>query len=74
MLDLQSIEDENERAKAMKRRIEEDRKKAQRVKETEEKTDQKEREKLHRSLEKSTEKGKSKMDPPKSQKMRVPLL
>ena len=54
MVDLQSIEDENERAKAMKRRIEEDRKKALRVKEAEERADQKEREKLQKSLEKST--------------------
>ena len=50
MLDLQGIEDENERAKAMKRRIEEDIKKTLRVKEAEEKTNQKEREKLHKSL------------------------
>ena len=64
MVDLQSIEDENERAKAMKRRIEEDRKKALRVKEAEERADQKEREKLQKSLEKSTKKGKKKMDPP----------
>jgi hypothetical protein len=54
MLDLQGILDENERAKAMKRRIEEDRKKALRVKEAEEKADQKEREKNQKSLEKST--------------------
>jgi hypothetical protein len=74
MLDLQRIEDENERAKAMKRRIEEDRKKALRVKEAEEKADQKEREKLEKSLEKSTKKGRKKMNPPQSQKERVPLL
>ena len=36
MVDLQCIEDENERAKAIKRRLEEDRKKALRVKEAEE--------------------------------------
>ena len=64
MVDLQGIEDENERAKAMKRRIEEDRKKALRVKEAEERADQKEREKLQKSLEKSTKKGKKKMNPP----------
>ena len=64
MLDLQCIEDENERAKAMKRRIDEDRKKALRVKEAEERADKKEREKLEKSLEKSTKKGKRKMDPP----------
>jgi hypothetical protein len=60
MLDLQSIEDENERAKAMKRRIEEDRKKALRVKEAEERADKKEREKLQKSLEKPSKKGKKK--------------
>ena len=38
----------------MKRRIEEDRKKALRVKEAEERADKKEREKLQKSLEKST--------------------
>ena len=64
MVDLQGIEDENERAKAMKRRIEEDRKKALRVKEAEERADQKEREKLQKSLEKSTKKGKKRMNPP----------
>ena len=74
MLDLQGIEDENERAKAMKRRIEEDRKKTLRVNEAEEKADQKEREKLQKSLEKSTKKGRKKMNTPQSQKERVPLL
>ena len=64
MVDLQCIEDENERAKAMKRRIKEDRKKALRVKEAEEKDDKKEREKLEKSLKKSTKKGKRKMNPP----------
>ena len=64
LLDLQCIEDQNERAKVMKRRIEEDRKKAQRVKEAEERGDQREREKLQKSLEKSTKKGKKMMDPP----------
>jgi hypothetical protein len=37
MVDLVGIEDETERAKAIKRRIEEDRKKALKVKEAEEK-------------------------------------
>ena len=74
MVDLQCIEDEKERAKAMKRRIEEDRKKALRVKEAEERADQKEKEKLQKSLEMSTKKGKKKMNPLRSQKERVPLL
>ena len=64
MVDLECIEDENERAKAMKQGIEEDRKKSLKVKEAEDKADQKEREKLQQSLEKSTKNGKRKMDPP----------
>jgi hypothetical protein len=58
MIDLQGIEDEHERAKALSRRLEEDRKKALRVKEAEEKAAQKEMEKLQKSLEKTTMKGK----------------
>ena len=54
MIDLQSIEDEHERAKALSRRLEEVRKKALRLKEAEEKAAQKEMEKLERSLEKTT--------------------
>jgi hypothetical protein len=73
MLDLQSIEDENERAKAMKRRIEEDRKKALRVKEAEERADQKEREKLQKSLEKPSKKGKRKMNPPPEPEGKSPV-
>jgi hypothetical protein len=57
----------------MKRRIEEDRKKALRVKEAEERVDQKEREKLQKSLEKSNKKGKRKMNL-LNQKVRVQLL
>jgi hypothetical protein len=63
MVDLQGIKDENKRAKTMKRRFEEDRKKALRVKEVEERADQKEREKVQKSLEKSIKNGK-KMNPP----------
>ena len=73
MLDLQCIEDENERAKAMKRRIEEDRKKALRVKEAEERADQKEREKQQKSLEKSTKKGRKKMNPPPEPEGKSPV-
>ena len=64
MIDLQAIEDEHERAKALSRRLEEDRKKSLRVKELEEKTAVREMEKLQRSLEKTTMKGKRKMNPP----------
>ena len=63
MVDLQGIEDEHERAKALARRLEEDRKKALRVKEAEEKAAQKEMEKLQRSLEKTNMRGKKKMHP-----------
>jgi hypothetical protein len=58
MVDLQGIEDEHERAKALSRRIEEDRKKALRVKEAEEKAAQKEVAKIQRSLEKTNMRGK----------------
>jgi hypothetical protein len=50
MLDLHAIENENERTKEMKRRIEKDRKKALRIKKAEEKVDQKELERLQKSL------------------------
>ena len=63
MVDLQCIEDEHERAKALSRRLEEDRKKSLRVKEAEEKAAQKEMEKLQRSLEKTNMKGKKKIHP-----------
>ena len=46
MVDFQGIEDENERAKAMTRRIKEDQKKALRVKEAKERAGQRVREKL----------------------------
>ena len=64
MIDLQGIEDEHERAKALSRRLEEDRKKSLRVKELEEKAAAREMEKLQRSLEKPTTKGKRKLNPP----------
>ena len=64
MVDLQGIEDEHERAKALSRRLEEDRKKALRVKEAEEKAAQKEMEKLQKSLEKTNMRGKKKFHPP----------
>ena len=63
MVDLQGIEDEHERAKALSRRLEEDRKKLLRVKELEEKAAARDMEKLQKSLEKTTMKGKRKMIP-----------
>jgi len=73
MLDLHAIEDENERAKAMKRPFEEDRKKALRVKEAEERVDKKEREKVEKTLEKSIKKGKKKMNPPPEPEGKSPI-
>ena len=64
MIDLQNIEDEHERAKALLRCLEEDRKKSLKMKELEEKAAVREMEKLQRSLEKTTMKGKRKMNPP----------
>ena len=72
MVDLQGIEYENERAKALKRQIKEDRKKTLKVKEAEERADQKEREKVLKSLEKSTKKGIKNMNPLQSQEVKVP--
>jgi hypothetical protein len=74
MIDLQGIEDEQERAKAMKRQLEEDQKKALRVKEVEERGDKKKRKKVQKSVKKSSRKGKRKMNPPENQKVRVSLL
>ena len=68
MIDLQCIEDEEERAKALSRRLEEDKKKALRVKEAEEKAARKEAEKLQKSQEKITKKGKKNMNPPSDPK------
>ena len=64
MVDLIGIEDETERAKALKRRIEEDRKKAQKVREAEQKAEQKELEKQQRAQEKTAKKGKKKVTTP----------
>jgi hypothetical protein len=58
MVDLHGIENEHERAKALSQRLEEDRKKGLRVKETDEKTAQKEMKKLQKSLEKTIRRGK----------------
>jgi hypothetical protein len=74
MLDLQGIQDENERAKALKRRIEEDGKKTLKVKEVEERAEQKKREKLEKSLEKSTKKDKKKMDPTQDPEGKSPIV
>ena len=72
MLDLQGIEDESERAKALARRIEEDRKKAQKVREAEERALQKELEKEQKAKEKSTRKGKKKASTPGQGDMNSP--
>ena len=72
MVDLEGIEDEHERAKALSRRLEEDRKKALKVKEAEEKAAQKEMAKLHNSLEKTNKRGKKKMNPPPDPECKSP--
>jgi hypothetical protein len=64
MQDLKGIEDDNDRAKALKRRIEEDRKKALKVKEAEEKAHLKELERQQKAAAKSTKKGKKKVSTP----------
>jgi hypothetical protein len=70
MVDLQAIEDEQERAKALSRRLEEDRKKALRVKEAEEKAAQKELERIQKSLEKTNMRGKKNLNPPSEPKIK----
>ena len=64
MQDLKGIEDDNERAKALKRRIEEDRKKALKVKEAEEKAQLRELERQQKAAGKSAKKGKKKVTTP----------
>ena len=71
MVDLQAIEDEHERAKALSRRLEEDRKKALRVKEAEEKAAQKELERIQKSLEKTSMRGKKKLNPPSEPEAKI---
>jgi hypothetical protein len=65
MEDLKGIQDDNDRAKALKRRIEEDRKKALKVKEAEEKAHLKELERQEKATAKSTKKGKKKVATPR---------
>jgi hypothetical protein len=64
MEDLKGIQDNNDRAKALKRRIEEDRKKALKVKEAEEKAHLKELERREKAAAKSTKKGKKNVATP----------
>ena len=64
MLDLNAIEDESAREKAVRRRLDSDRKKAQKVKEAEEKAEHREMEKLERAAEKAAKKGKKKVTTP----------
>lgn len=61
MVDLDGIEDKEAREKAMKKRLESDKKKAQKVKDAEEKAEQREREKQERAAEKGKTKGKRKV-------------
>ena len=66
----EDMDDLNERAKALKRRIEEDRKKALKVKETEEKTHPKELERQQKVAAKSTKKCKKKVTTPRGVEVR----
>ena len=72
MIDLQGIEDEQERAKALSRHLEQDRKKTLRVKEAEEKAARKDMEKFQKSQEKSNKRGKKKMNPPSEPECKSP--
>ena len=73
MDDLKGIQDDNERAKALKRRIEEDRKKTLKVKEAEEKANLKELERQQKAAAKSTKKGKKKVTTPGEVEMKSPV-
>ena len=64
MEDLNGIQDDNDMAKALKRRIEVDRKKTLKVKEAEKKTHLKEFERQHKATAKSAKKGKKKVTTP----------
>ena len=73
MDDLKGIQDDNERAKALKRRIEEDRKKALKVKEAEEKAHLKELERQEKAAAKSTKKNKKKVTTPEEVELKSPV-
>jgi hypothetical protein len=73
MEELKGIQDDNGRAKALKRRIEEDRKKALKVKEAEEKAHLKELERQEKTAAKSTKKYKKKVTTPVEVKMITPV-
>ena len=73
MVDLQSIEDEHKRAKALSFLIAKDKNEALKVKETEVKAAQKEITKLNNSLEKTNKWGKKKMNPLQSHNVRTHL-
>ena len=73
MVDLNTIEDDSAREKAVKRRLDSDRKKAQKVKEAEDKAEQKEKERLERAAEKAAKKGKKKVTTPGPEDDAVPV-
>lgn len=73
MVDLEAIEDKEARDKAMKKRLESDKKKAQKVKEAEEKKEQKERERLERAADKGKSKGKRKVGDAANSDTRSPI-
>jgi len=67
--DLKGIQDDNSKAKALKKRIEEDRKKTLKVKEAEERAHLKELERQQKAAAKSTKKGKKKVITPREVEM-----
>lgn len=73
MVDLEAIEDDDAREKAVKRRLESDRKKALKVREAEEKAEQREKEKLERASEKANKKGKKKVSAPVEMEGKIPV-
>lgn len=73
MLDLNAIEDDNARDKAVRRRLESDRRKAQKVKEAEDKADQKEKDRLERAADKAAQKGKRKVSTPGAPDDTIPV-
>lgn len=61
MVDLEAIQDKEAREKAIRKRLQSNRKKAQKVKEAKEKAEQKEEETLDKATDKTTWKGKKKI-------------
>jgi len=67
MEDLDAIEDDTERSKALKKRLDSDRKKSQRLKEAQDKAELKEQERLARLSEKGSRKSRRRATPVETQ-------